>query len=130
MADQSNKMKIYKGVLCLEIASRVGAKWWYQTPGLAFTPFALSDVPNITQGRIVGTQRHIAALNLMVSGQKRLVAINLPRSDIGGMMRRGLWDDDFPHPGFNIENITYTPWPEYTENKTSAISLPNLGLLG
>lgn len=114
------KAKVYKGVACLEMASKDGGKWWYQGGSLAYTPVLIREIRAIRTGILKGQAREVMVTPLLISGQEHLVVINLPRTDIVELKARGLWPDDFHAPH---EKTDYTPWPDYTGNNPRAISL-------
>ncbi|CAN0527258.1 unnamed protein product, partial [Laminaria digitata] len=47
-----NKLPIYKGVACVEVASAHGARWWYAGAGLDYSPLLVSDIQSLKQVRI------------------------------------------------------------------------------
>lgn len=102
--------KVYKGILCLEVASQNGPKWWPQGGRLHYTPIKIQDVRQLMQGTVPGEGRKIWAIPLEIRGKSTLVAINIPRSDIWGLKQAGLLPSDLPLP---TTSPTYEPWPNY-----------------
>ena len=102
--------KVYKGILCLEIASQNGPKWWPQGGRLHYTPIKIQAVRQLMQGTVSGEGRKIWAVPLEIQGKSSLVAINLPRSDLWGLKQAGLLPVDLPLPA---QSPTYETWPEY-----------------
>ena len=114
------KAKVYKDVVCLEMPSNDGAKWWYHGASLCYTPVLIHEIKRIQYGVISGTHKEVLAVPLRLGGQEHLVAINLPRTDIVGLMQARLWNPHFPVPH---QTTNYTPWPDYTGGQKSVISL-------
>jgi len=115
-----NKVKIYKGVVCLEIPSAYGGKWWYQGGTLAYTPVLAEEVYAMRHGTLRDSRRDVLVVAIKIGGEEKLVAINLPRTDIDALKRRGLWPNAMEKP---YKSIHYSEWPAYTEGKRCAISL-------
>lgn len=103
-----SKAKIYEGIVCLEMRTPDGAAWWYQGRSLAYTPARIENIRKVVQGRTGA--RTVWAVPMEDGYQQVLVAINIPRSDVWTLKRRGLLPDDFELP---TPTPTYTPWPDY-----------------
>ena len=115
-----NKAKVYKGVACLEIASPYGQKWWLQTLQNHYTPVLIEEIKVLRHGQLKGSPREVVAAPLEIAGRQELVVLNLARSDIPELMRRGLWPPSMKPP---FDKYTYTEWPEYARNRPREISL-------
>ena len=102
-----SKMKIYKGVACLEATSPHGGRWWYQPGKLAYTPIRIDDIRRVVAGR-VGLKR-VLAVPVEWGGQRTMVAINLPRTDVWTLRERGLLPASYKLPD---ARPVYTPWPQ------------------
>lgn len=105
-----SNVKIYKGIICLEIASEKGPLWWPQGGRLHYTPIKIQDIKQLVQGTVSGEGRAVWAVPLEVRGKPSLVAINLPRSDIWGLKAVRLLPSDLVLPA---TSPTYEPWPGY-----------------
>lgn len=81
---------IYKNVICLEVYSKNGAKWWYQGGSLAYTPILISDIKQIAIGKIKGTNRTVYTTAIDFNGVAKMVAINMQRSDVWTMINKKL----------------------------------------
>jgi hypothetical protein len=124
MEQESNKTKIYKGLICLEVESRVGAKFWYQTLNVSYTPYPISAVRKLGMGMLHGSGRRVVMAE--VSGSR--IVLNLARSDCLGLQERRLWHSRFPNLPFDINKTVYTPRPKGFE-RDHELTLSNLGLL-
>lgn len=102
--------KVYKGIICLEIASEKGALWWPQGGRLHYTPMKIQDIKQVVQGTVPGEARKVWAVPLEVQGKPSLVAINLPRSDVWGLKQGRPSLASLPLPEAGPE---YQPWPSY-----------------
>ena len=102
-----SKLKIYKGVACLEATSPGGDRWWYQPGKLAYSPIRIADIKKIVAGR-VGV-RKVLAVPVAWGSHRTMVALNLPRTDLWTLRDMGLLP-----PGYKMPNEPpqYTPWPE------------------
>lgn len=100
------KFRIYKDVVCLEIESREGARYWDVGHGLDFRPCHISRITRVRHGVLSGTPREVVAAD--IDGQ--WVVINLPRSDIPALAERGLIPADMLLPFDTVEK--YTPKPD------------------
>jgi hypothetical protein len=116
----TTKAKVYEGVVCLEINSADGAKWWYQGTALAYSPALVQDIKVLRVATIQGTRKPVLAAPISVGNSEHLVVLNLPRSDVVALKRRGLIPRDMPLPH---EKTDSTDWPEYTNNKPSSIRM-------
>lgn len=112
--------KVYKGVACLEIASRDGGKWWYQGGSLAYTPVLIKEIKAMRTGYIKGKHKEVLVVPLQMGNSEHLVVVNLPRTDIVELKAHGLWPRDLHAPH---ETTNYEPWPEYTGGDWRSISL-------
>lgn len=117
-----NKLPIYKGVACVEVASAHGGRWWYAGGGLSYSPLLVSDIQSIKQVRIIsmGEDRVV----VRVATRVEQLAVNLARSDIAAFMAKGWWSAQYLQPPFDA--IEYTPWPAYTKGKPSCASARTL----
>jgi len=113
-----NKLPIYKGVACVEVASAHGARWWYAGAGLNYSPLLVSEIQSLKQVRIpsMGEDRVV----VRVATRVEMLAINLARSDIAAFMAKGWWSAEYLQPPFDA--IEYTAWPGYTRGKQSCAS--------
>lgn len=102
------KVKIYQGVVCLEIASAGGGRWWYQGGGLAYTPFLASQVRHIQVGVVAGSGRQVVAVKIKKGRVSQLVAVNLVRSDVPALVALGVWPSGVAVP---FAAPVYSPWP-------------------
>lgn len=105
-----SNVKIYKGIICLEIPSENGPKWWPQGGRLHYTPIKVQDIRQLVQGTVPGEGRKIWAVPLEVQGKSSLVAINIPRSDLWALQQARLLPSDLPLPP---GSPTYETWPSY-----------------
>jgi len=103
------KTKIYKDIVCLEVASSNGAKWWLQGYGMSYSPMPVNAIKQVAQGTLRGTNRKVLTTAIDIAGQATMVTINTQRSDVWAMIRRGLIAKDTPLPR---ENPNYTQHPE------------------
>lgn len=101
--------KIYQGIICLELRTPHGRRWWAQGYGLGFAPYPLAKVAGIRAGKLEETGRRVLAVRIPVDGTMSWVAVNAPRSDISALEAMGAWPPDWPKP---YDTVTYTPWPE------------------
>lgn len=124
MEKESNKVKIYKDLICLEVESRVGAKFWYQTPNISFTPFPIREVKSLGMGILHGAGRRV--ITAEVSGHR--IVVNLARTDCLSLQVRGMWHSSFPLPPHAIERTVYSERPQGFETDAS-LALSKLGLL-
>lgn len=102
-----NKVSIYPDIICLEVSSTTGAKWWYQGGNLAYTPIHVKELKQVSFGRIRQTGRQVLTTAIDMGGQPQLVAINIPRSDLAALIKYGHLPKDYP-----VEPVTYSPYPE------------------
>ncbi|MEC9291020.1 MAG: hypothetical protein VX730_01315 [Pseudomonadota bacterium] len=124
MEQESNKAKIYKGLICLEADSRVGPKFWYQTPNVSFTPFPISALQGLGMGVLHGSGRKVVTAQL----SDHRIVVNLARSDCLSLQVKGLWHSEFPALPFSVNKTVYTERPQGFEYD-SALTLSKLGLL-
>jgi len=82
--------KIYKDVVCLEVASSNGPKWWYQGYSMSYSPFPIKALKQVAQGTIKQGNRKVMTTAIDIGGTPHVVAINMQRSDVWAMIRRGL----------------------------------------
>lgn len=104
-----SKLKIYKGVVCLEAPSAYGERWWYQPGKLAYTPVKITDIKRLQAGTI-GLKK-VLVVPVQIGNQHTMVAINLPRSDLWTLQALGMLPSWVKLPD---EAPQYTPWPDYT----------------
>lgn len=108
------KFKIYKDVICLEMPSRTGGAWWYQGMGLGFTPWKIEGINSAKYTRLHGSGhvagRETLVVQIPIAGVMQWVAVNLPRSDIPALKRRGFWDNAMQAP--YDEAPPYADYPE------------------
>lgn len=102
-----SKLKIYQGVVCLEITSPHGALWWYQPGKLAYTPAKIADIRRLQSGTI-GVKK-VLAVPVQLGHQQTMVAMNLPRSDLWTLKALGMLPAWVTLPD---EAPEYTPWPK------------------
>lgn len=105
-----SNVKLYKGIVCLEIASEKGALWWPQGGRLHYTPMKIADVRQMVQGTVSGEGRRVWAVPLEINGKSSLVAVNLPRSDVWGLRQGRPSLAALPLPTATPD---YQPWPSY-----------------
>ncbi|MBI1363246.1 MAG: hypothetical protein GC134_04620 [Proteobacteria bacterium] len=113
----TTKAKVYKDIICLEVASPEGGKWWFQTPSLSYTPYHVDRIQRLVWGKMTGSSREVLAVPVQKGAQEVLVAVNLPRSDLAALKRRKLIPAGYPVP--DRENA-YTPWPDHAQERLSA----------
>jgi hypothetical protein len=101
--------KIYKDVVCLEVTSSNGPKWWYQGYNMSYSPFPVSALKQVAQGTLRNSGRKVFTTAIDVAGTPSVVAINMQRSDVWAMIRRGLVPSNTPLPRTNPD---YTQAPE------------------
>lgn len=111
-----SKLKVYEGIVCLEIRSANGGQWWYQTPSLAYTPVRIKAIRRLAKG-YVGV-RPVLVVPVTVGGQEMMVRVNLPRSDVWTLERLGMLPAEFPRP---TEAPAYTPWPRYAQQNPELV---------
>lgn len=90
--------KIYKDIICLEVISANGPKWWYQGYSMSYSPFPLKNIRQIAKGRLKQGNRLVYTTAIDIAGKPRVVAINMQRSDVWGMINRGLIPANTPLP--------------------------------
>lgn len=101
--------KIYKDVVCLEVVSANGPKWWYQGYNMSYSPFPVNQLKQVALGTIKNTNRKVFTTAIDIAGTPRIVAINMQRSDVWAMIKRGLVPSQTPLPR---SQANYTPHPE------------------
>lgn len=104
------KFKIYQDIVCLEMDTpqNIGAKYWDQGYGLAYTPVHLREIKKVRYGIVRGMGESAGRRVLAAWYQGRWVAINLPRSDVPSLKLRNLFPQDLPEP---YTQVFYTPLP-------------------
>lgn len=90
--------KIYKDVVCLEVISANGPKWWYQGYSMSYSPFPVKALRQVAQGVIKQGNRKVFTTAIDIGGTPRVVAINMQRSDVWSMIKRGLVPANTPLP--------------------------------
>ena len=115
-----NKAKVYQGIVCLEIASAYGQKWWYQGESLSYTPVLVNKLRAVSKAVLEGSRKEVLVVALKIGNTERLIAVNIPRSDIAALKARRLWPAGMPEP---FTSFSYTPWPSYTKNDPKMISI-------
>lgn len=103
-----SQTKIYQGIICLEIPSSNGAKWWLQGYNTSYSPFPISAVKEIAKGRIKATNKAIFATPIDISGAPKLITINMQRSDVWTLIKKGFIPKDTPLPR-SIPNYSKSP---------------------
>ena len=101
--------KIYKDVVCLEVTSSNGPKWWYQGYNMSYSPFPVSALKQVVPGVIRQGNRKVFTTAIDIGGTAHVVAINMQRSDVWALIRRGLVPSSTPLPR---QNPDYSPTPE------------------
>lgn len=101
--------KIYKGIVCLEVVSANGTKWWYQGYSMSYSPFPLKELRQVAQGTLKKGGRKVFTTAIDIAGTPRVVAINMQRSDVWGMIKQGLIPANTPLPR---TQPNYTPHVE------------------
>lgn len=101
--------KIYKDVVCLEVNSANGPKWWYQGYNMSYSPYPVSSLKQVAQGTLRGTGRKVFTTALDIAGTPRVVAINMQRSDVWALKRRKLIPESVDNPR---SEPNYSPNPE------------------
>lgn len=96
-----SKVKVYKGIACLEMQSKEGPRWWYQPETLAFTPIPIKMIRRLMWGRVTSTGREVLAAEMKIDRKITKVALNIPRTDVQGLKDAGLVP-----PGFNLPEPT------------------------
>ncbi|HAG52987.1 MAG TPA: hypothetical protein DCL21_04280, partial [Alphaproteobacteria bacterium] len=66
--------KIYKDVVCLEVSSSNGPKWWYQGDSMSYSPFPISGLKQVAQGTIKQGNRKVFTTAIDISGTPHVVA--------------------------------------------------------
>jgi hypothetical protein len=112
----STKAKVYKDIVCLEVASPDGGKWWFQTQALAYTPYHVDRVTRLVAGTLTGSSRSVLAVQIKQEGHDILVAINIPRTDVVALKRKKLVPSSYPLPD-RVD--VYTPWPDHAQQRLS-----------
>jgi hypothetical protein len=90
--------KIYKDIICLEVVSANGPKWWYQGYNMSYSPFPVKMLRQVAKGRLKQGGRVVYTTAIDVAGTPRVVAINMQRSDVWALIKRGLVTADTPLP--------------------------------
>lgn len=90
--------KIYKDVVCLEVISSNGPKWWYQGYNMSYSPFPVNALKQVVQGRIRQGNKKVFTTAIDIGGVPSMVAINMQRSDVWALIRRGLIPASTPLP--------------------------------
>lgn len=101
--------KIYKDIVCLEVISANGPKWWYQGYSMSYSPFPVNALRQVAKGKLRQTGREIFTTAIDIAGTPRIVAINMQRSDVWAMIKRGLIPTNTALPRINPN---YSPHPE------------------
>lgn len=101
--------KIYKDIVCLEVISANGAKWWYQGYNMSYSPFPVKALRQVAQGIIKQGNRKVFTTAIDIGGTPKVVAINMQRSDVWAMIKRGLIPVNTPLPR---SEANYTTHPE------------------
>jgi len=110
----TTKAKVYKDIICLEVYSPEGARWWLQTPTLSYTPYHVDRIVRMASGVIRGSSRPVLAVQVRQGGEDVLVAVNIARSDIAALKRKRLVPASYTLP----ERVdTYTPWPTHAQKR-------------
>lgn len=104
------KFRIYKDVICLETDTpqNVGARFWDQGFGLAFTPVNIREITKVRYGIVRGSGDTAGRRVLAANVQGQWIAINMPRSDIPALQQRGFWPQDITPP---YDSVHYTQLP-------------------
>jgi len=103
------KFKIYQHVVCLEMKSPIGGKFWHQGLQLGYTPVLLRHLRRVKYGLLQGSGTDAGRWVLATWYENQWVAINLPRSDIAGLQQAGLWPQNLATPYDTL--AAYTPLP-------------------
>jgi len=103
------KTKIYKNIICLEVASSNGPKWWLQGYNVSYSPIPVSAIKQIAAGRLRQTNKHVFTTAIDIGGKATMVTINLQRSDVWAMIKKGLVPKDTKLPR---TEPNYTQVPE------------------
>lgn len=101
--------KIYKDIVCLEVISANGSKWWYQGYNMSYSPFPIKYLMQIAKGRLRQGNKEIYTTAIDIAGTPKVVAINMQRSDVWALIKRGLISSTTPVPR---SQPNYTPHPE------------------
>ena len=101
-----SRLPIYEGILCLEVYTPNGRKWWDQGYDLGYTPYKITDVKKAKFGRLEGG-RYVVAVEIENHGW---VAVNPPRSDVPAMEKAGLWPGKLAKPYTEVS--AYKSWPD------------------
>ncbi len=104
----TQKVKIYKDIICLEMQSPESVGWWYTGTNLAYTPIHVSEIRRIKRVILEGNRKRVIVAIIKVKGEERMAAINLVRSDTNALKLRKLWFEDIQQP---YQNIIYSPLP-------------------
>ena len=87
------------------MSSPHGGKWWDVGYGLGYAPYEIQHVQQIRYGRLREGNR--AVLAAKVEGQ--WVAVNLPRSDVPGLQKAGLWPQGVQAPYEQVKAYAKPP---------------------
>jgi hypothetical protein len=100
---------IYKNIVCLEIPSANGPKWWYQGASLAYSPIPVNAIKQIALGTLRKSNKKVFSTAIDVAGEPKIVAINMQRSDVWAMVKHKLIAPNTPLPR---QNPNYSQKPE------------------
>lgn len=118
-----NKVPIYEGVACVEVVSGHGGRWWYAGAGLGLSPVLVEELRDLSMVQVrPGLQWRLAA---RVRGFDAWLAVNVPRTDVAALRRRGAWDAK-AFPAVPFDRIQYSALPAYTGGRRSAASAVHL----
>lgn len=110
-------LKVYKDIICLEIHTPHGGKWWWQSGNLAYTPCHISLVREV-QSTATTHKGKVLAVPVRINGRTVLVAVNVPRSDMAALEHYGRIEKGSVR---YTPPASYTPWPDYTQNNPANI---------
>jgi hypothetical protein len=90
--------KIYKDIICLEVKSANGPKWWYQGYNMSYSPFPVKALKQVAQGVLKQGNRKVLTTAIDIGGTAHIVAINTQRSDVWALIKYKLVPSDTPLP--------------------------------
>ena len=108
MAQNMANIKVYKGVVALEMPMPDGPLWWPQGGALHYAPLTIAAITQVERRRTLPSGRVVWAVPLATGAGPVWVAINEPRSDLWGLKAAGWLPADYPLPSLFG---AYSPWP-------------------
>lgn len=100
-----SKLNVYKDIICLEVRSPHGSKWWWQNENLSYTPCHKNWLQKIVWATVQGKGKVLATPVDFGNGDTVLVAVNVPRSD-PQVLNAFVKNKQFP----TVSNYTQPPY--------------------